>query len=126
MFTLSLHGIARFQVLPRNVRPDMQRTALQYGRELGANHIEGQVNEPTDERSNRAVGYVLERVHKLYDEYFLRPQVAFRIVWQAIVNGDIRRLYREACSFLKLRAPRNRTARVARETTPRASIIEPF
>jgi hopanoid biosynthesis associated radical SAM protein HpnJ len=60
------------------------------------------------------VEYVMEMVHKFYDEYFFRPKAAFRVVWKAIVNRDIARLYNEAHSFLKLRAQRNKTARIAR------------
>ena len=34
------------------------------------------------------VEYVMEMVHKFYDEYFFRPKQAWRVVWQAIVNRD--------------------------------------
>jgi hypothetical protein len=57
----------------------------------------------------------MEMVHKFYDEYFFRPKAAFRIIWKAIVNRDIPRLYDEAQSFMKLRAERNKTIRVAKE-----------
>jgi hopanoid biosynthesis associated radical SAM protein HpnJ len=59
--------------------------------------------------------YVMEMVQKFYDEYFFRPKAAFRIVWKAIVNHDIRRLYAEARSFMRLRAQRNEIVRFARE-----------
>ncbi len=52
--------------------------------------------------------YVLEMVHRFYDEYYFRPKAAFRVVWKAVVNRDLPRLYVEAKSFLKLRAERNR------------------
>ena len=52
--------------------------------------------------------YVMEMVHRFYDEYYFRPKAAFRVVWKAIVNRDVPRLYVEAKSFLKLRAQRNR------------------
>jgi hypothetical protein len=58
--------------------------------------------------------YVLEMVHQFYDEYYFRPKAAVRVVWKAIVNRDLRRLYREARSFLKLRAQRNRMVKIAR------------
>jgi radical SAM superfamily enzyme YgiQ (UPF0313 family) len=58
--------------------------------------------------------YVLEMVHKFYDEYFFRPKQAFRVVWQAIVNRDVPRLYSEARSFMKLRGERNRSARATK------------
>jgi hypothetical protein len=57
--------------------------------------------------------YVMEMVHKFYDEYYFRPKAAFRVVWQAIVNRDVPRLYTEAKSFMKLRSQRNRTSRAA-------------
>ena len=28
--------------------------------------------------------YVMEMVHKFYDEYYFRPKAAFRVVWKAI------------------------------------------
>jgi hypothetical protein len=52
--------------------------------------------------------YVLEMVHRFYDEYYFRPKAAARVVWKAIVNRDVPRLYQEAKSFMKLRAQRNR------------------
>ena len=32
------------------------------------------------------VEYVMEMVHKFYDEYYFRPKAAFRVVWQAVVK----------------------------------------
>ena len=61
------------------------------------------------------VEYVLEMVQRFYDEYFFRPRAAFRVIWKAIVNRDISRLYPEAKSFMKLRAHRKNTVRIARE-----------
>ena len=58
--------------------------------------------------------YVLEMVHRFYDEYYFRPIAASRVVWKAIVNRDLRRLYREARSFLKVRAERNRMVKISR------------
>src|SRR6202034_195274 len=52
--------------------------------------------------------YVLEMVHRFYDEYYFRPKAAARVVWKAIVNRDVPRLYQEAKSFMKLRAQRNK------------------
>ena len=43
-----------------------------------------------------------------YDEYYFRPKAAFRVVWKAIVNRDVPRLYVEAKAFMKLRAQRNK------------------
>jgi hypothetical protein len=59
----------------------------------------------------------MEMVHKFYDEYYFRPKAAFRIVWKAIVNRDILRLYAEACSFMKLRAQRNKALRKPQSQT---------
>jgi hypothetical protein len=58
--------------------------------------------------------YVLEMVHRFYDEYFFRPKQALRVVWKALLNRDLGRLYVEAKSFLKLRAQRNKMVKVAR------------
>jgi radical SAM superfamily enzyme YgiQ (UPF0313 family) len=56
------------------------------------------------------VEYVMEMVHKFYDEYFFRPKQAWRVVWQAIVHRDVPRLYTEARSFMKLAASATRPA----------------
>jgi len=61
------------------------------------------------------VEYVMEMVHKFYDEYFFRPKQAWRVIWQAIVHRDVPRLYTEAVSFMKLRAQRNKASRAAKE-----------
>jgi len=58
--------------------------------------------------------YVMEMVHKFYDEYYFRPKAAFRVVWKAFVNRDLPRLYVEAKAFLKLRAERNKMVKLAR------------
>ena len=60
------------------------------------------------------VEYVMEMVHKFYDEYYFRPKAAFRVVWKAIVNRDVPRLYVEAKAFLKLRAERNKAVKFKR------------
>jgi hopanoid biosynthesis associated radical SAM protein HpnJ len=59
--------------------------------------------------------YVLEMVHRFYDEYYFRPTAAFRVVWKATVNRDLLRLYHEARSFLKVRARRNRMVKISRK-----------
>ena len=58
--------------------------------------------------------YVLEMVHRFYDEYYFRPKAAARVVWKAIVNRDVPRLYVEAKSFLKLRSQRNKIVKQTR------------
>ena len=63
------------------------------------------------------VEYVLEMVHKFYDEYYFRPKAAFRVVWKAIVNRDVPRLYEEARAFMKLRSQRMKTSREMKEAS---------
>jgi len=67
--------------------------------------------------------YVMEMVHKFYDEYYFRPKAAFRVVWKAFVNRDLPRLYVEAKAFMKLRSERNKMVKAKRSvhaepTTP--------
>ena len=59
--------------------------------------------------------YVMEMVHRFYDEYYFRPKAIFRIVRKAAFDSvERRRLYKEAKAFLKLRAQRNRYAKQLR------------
>jgi hypothetical protein len=52
---------------------------------------------------------ILAAVHRFYDEYYFRPRAVFRILRKAAFDGSERkRLYKEAKSFLKLRAARNK------------------
>jgi len=52
---------------------------------------------------------VMDAVHRFYDEYYFRPKAVYRIVRKAIFDsGERKRLYKEARSFLKLRAARKR------------------
>ena len=52
---------------------------------------------------------ILASVHRFYDEYYFRPKAVFRILKKAAFDGHERkRLYREAKTFLKLRAQRNK------------------
>lgn len=60
--------------------------------------------------------YVMEMVHRFYDEYYFRPKAVYRIVRKAIFNSEERkRLYKEAKSFMKLRAARNRYVKETRK-----------
>jgi len=59
-------------------------------------------------------------VHRFYDEYYFRPKAAMRVIWKAIVNRDVPRLYVEAKSFLKLRAQRNKIVKEARNRQPKS------
>ena len=65
--------------------------------------------------------YVMEMVHRFYDEYYFRPKAAIRVIWKAVVNRDVPRLYVEAKAFLKLRAQRNRMVKEARRRQPEAT-----
>ena len=48
---------------------------------------------------------ILAAVHRFYDEYYFRPKAVFRILRKAVFDSnDRKRLYKEAKSFLKLRA----------------------
>lgn len=60
--------------------------------------------------------YAMEMVHRFYDEYYFRPKAVWRIVKKAMVNStDRKRLFKEAVSFMKLRAQRNRYVKTTRE-----------
>src|SRR6201981_403721 len=52
---------------------------------------------------------VLDAVHHFYDEYYFRPKAVYRILKKAAFDGsERRRLYKEARTFLKLRAQRHK------------------
>src|SRR6185437_9439382 len=58
--------------------------------------------------------YVMEMVHKFYDEYYFRPRAVFRIVKKAAFDtAERKRLYKEAKAFMTLRAARNRAVKEA-------------
>ncbi len=66
--------------------------------------------------------YILEMVHRFYDEYYFRPKAVFRIVKKAAFDSTERkRLYNEAKSFLKLRAMRNRAVKESRQQNTSAA-----
>jgi hopanoid biosynthesis associated radical SAM protein HpnJ len=68
--------------------------------------------------------YVMEMVHKFYDEYYFRPKVWVPIVFGAMFKSDERkRLYKEAKDFLKLRSARNKAVKEAR--AKKTSVPEP-
>ena len=59
---------------------------------------------------------ILEAVHDFYDQYYFRPKAAYRILRKAIFNNSERkRLYKEARTFLKLRAQRNKWVKDTRK-----------
>ena len=52
---------------------------------------------------------ILAAVHRFYDEYYFRPKAVFRILKKAAFDGhELKRLYYEAKTFLKLRSARNK------------------
>jgi hopanoid biosynthesis associated radical SAM protein HpnJ len=52
---------------------------------------------------------IMSAVHRFYDEYYFRPKAVFRILRKGFFDGSERkRLYKEAKSFMKLRAARNK------------------
>jgi hopanoid biosynthesis associated radical SAM protein HpnJ len=59
---------------------------------------------------------ILESVHRFYDEYYFRPKAIFRILKKAAFNSvDRKRLYKEAKTFLKVRAMRHKWVKDKRE-----------
>jgi hopanoid biosynthesis associated radical SAM protein HpnJ len=67
---------------------------------------------------------VLGAVHRFYDEYYFRPKAIFRILKKSIFDGGERkRLYKEAKTFLKLRAARNKM--VKQHARAAAAPVEP-
>ena len=67
---------------------------------------------------------ILAAVHRFYDEYYFRPKAVFRILKKAAFNSnDRKRLYREAKTFLKLRAQRNKL--VKKHASEAATAAEP-
>jgi hypothetical protein len=68
----------------------------------------------------------MESVHRFYDEYYFRPKAIYRILKKAAFNsGERKRLYKDARSFLKLRASRNKWVKEKRERGDSASVAEP-
>jgi radical SAM superfamily enzyme YgiQ (UPF0313 family) len=66
--------------------------------------------------------YVMEMVHRFYDEYYFRPKAVFRIVRKAAFDSvERKRLYKEAKAFLKLRSQRNKYAKDLRKEQAAAS-----
>jgi hopanoid biosynthesis associated radical SAM protein HpnJ len=55
---------------------------------------------------------IMSAVHRFYDEYYFRPKAVYRILRRAMFDSnDRKRLYKEAKSFMKLRAARNKTVK---------------
>jgi hopanoid biosynthesis associated radical SAM protein HpnJ len=59
---------------------------------------------------------ILEAVHRFYDEYYFRPKAVIRILRKAAFdNVERKRLYKEAKTFLKVRAMRHKWVKDKRE-----------
>ncbi|MGP0021070.1 MAG: hopanoid biosynthesis associated radical SAM protein HpnJ [Candidatus Sulfotelmatobacter sp.] len=66
---------------------------------------------------------IMSAVHRFYDEYYFRPKAVFRILRRAAFDSnDRKRLYKEAKSFLKLRAARNK---MVKQHAAEAAAAEP-
>jgi hopanoid biosynthesis associated radical SAM protein HpnJ len=69
---------------------------------------------------------ILEAVHQFYDEYYFRPKAVFRILRKAAFNSvDRKRLYKEAKTFLKVRAMRHKWVKDKRDKDDSAAAIAP-
>ena len=69
---------------------------------------------------------ILESVHRFYDEYYFRPKAIFRILRKAAFNSvDRKRLYKEARTFLKVRAMRHKWVKDKREKDDSAAAVAP-
>jgi radical SAM superfamily enzyme YgiQ (UPF0313 family) len=69
---------------------------------------------------------IMSAVHRFYDEYYFRPKAIYRILRKAVFNNvERKRLYKEAKSFLKLRASRNKWVKEKREKAESATVAEP-
>lgn len=64
---------------------------------------------------------MMAAVNRFYDEYYFRPRVVWRLVKDALWNGEERRrLYHEATSFLRLRSER---LKYVREGAPSRTMV---
>src|ERR1041385_7554682 len=69
---------------------------------------------------------IMSAVHRFYDEYYFRPKAVYRILRKAVFNNvERKRLYKEAKSFLKLRASRNKWVKDKRKEENSASTTQP-
>ena len=69
---------------------------------------------------------ILAAVHRFYDEYYFRPKAVFRILRKAAFdNGERKRLYREAKTFLKVRSMRHKWVEEKRHKDDSPAAAEP-
>jgi hopanoid biosynthesis associated radical SAM protein HpnJ len=70
---------------------------------------------------------LMEAVHRFYDEYYFRPKAVYRILRKAAFDsGERKRLYKEAKSFLKLRASRNKWVKDKRKQENSPATTQPI
>jgi hypothetical protein len=70
---------------------------------------------------------IIEAVHRFYDEYYFRPKAIYRILKKAaFTSGERVRLYKEAKSFLKLRANRNKWVKDKRKQENTTTATQPI
>jgi hopanoid biosynthesis associated radical SAM protein HpnJ len=69
---------------------------------------------------------IMESVHRFYDEYYFRPRAIFRILKKAAFNNvERKRLYKDAKSFLKLRASRTKWVKDRRDSQESTTTVQP-
>jgi len=69
---------------------------------------------------------ILSAVHRFYDEYYFRPKAVFRILRKAAFDSnDRKRLYKEAKTFLKVRAMRHQWVKDKREKEDSSAAAAP-
>ena len=69
---------------------------------------------------------IMESVHRFYDEYYFRPKAIFRILKKAAFNSvERKRLYKDAKSFLKLRASRTKWVKDRRDSQDSTTSVQP-
>jgi hopanoid biosynthesis associated radical SAM protein HpnJ len=69
---------------------------------------------------------IMESVHRFYDEYYFRPRAIFRILKKAAFNNvERKRLYKDARSFLKLRASRTKWVKDRRDSQDSTTTVQP-
>ncbi len=68
---------------------------------------------------------ILDSVHRFYDEYYFRPKAIYRILKKAAFDsGDRKRLYKEAKTFLKVRAMRHKWVKDKRSKEDSSPAVE--
>ena len=69
---------------------------------------------------------ILDAVHHFYDQYYFRPKAVFRILKKAAFDSnDRKRLYREAKTFLKVRAMRHKWVKAKRAKEESSAVVQP-